>query len=71
MLFRSLRILGHEPLALAFYDALVRENGGRVVSKNSLLFWERAAKRPLHLPPDEGDESATGIVWLRDVIPEN
>lgn len=67
---RSLRILGLESLAVAFYDALVREDGCRVVSKNSLLFWERAAMRPLHLPPSESNEEATGVVWLRDVVPE-
>lgn len=62
--------MGHESLALAFHEALVQKNAGQRVSKTSLMFWNRSANRPLHLAPDESNEDATGVVWLRDVVPE-
>lgn len=68
--FRSLRILGLEPLALAFRKALTKHDTGYAVGKRSLTYWDRAAFRPLHLPPDEENENATGVAWLRDVVPE-
>ncbi|KAI5362072.1 Putative opioid growth factor receptor (OGFr) domain-containing protein [Septoria linicola] len=64
-IIRCLRILGLEQAALNFYDALVA-NKGAEVSARSLMYWERAAKRPLHLRPDEADEEAAGIAWLRE-----
>jgi hypothetical protein len=30
------------------------------------MYWRRAAERDLHLPPDEEDEDAEGIAWLRE-----
>lgn len=30
------------------------------------MYWQRAAERPLHLPPDEADENAKGVEWLRE-----
>lgn len=64
-IIRSMRILGLEPAALAFHDALVANAGGQVSSR-SLMYWDRAAKRPLHLPPDESNEAATGVKWLKE-----
>jgi hypothetical protein len=61
---RSLRILGLEPVASAFYQALVQNATG--VSERSLMYWDRAARRPLHLAPDENDESAEGVDFLRE-----
>lgn len=60
--FRCLRILGLEEVAQVFYQALVEH--GDPVSPRSRMYWQRAAERPLYLPPDEDDESATGIEWL-------
>ncbi|SMY22272.1 unnamed protein product [Zymoseptoria tritici ST99CH_1A5] len=65
-IIRCLRILGLEPVALAFYQALI-DNSGDVVSARSKMYWQRAAERPLHLPPAESDEDATGIEWLNGV----
>ncbi|CZT24877.1 uncharacterized protein RCC_10605 [Ramularia collo-cygni] len=68
-IIRCLRILGHKSLALAFYDALLECDEEQVVGRKSLMYWERAAKRPLHLPPEEDDEDAEGVTWLRYVVP--
>lgn len=62
-ILRCLRILGLEPLSLAFYQALQENAQG--VSSRSLKYWERAASRPLHLPPEEDNANAAGIGWLR------
>jgi hypothetical protein len=61
---RSLRVLGLEPVATAFHQALVQNAAG--VSDRSLMYWDRAARRPLHLAPDDDDETAEGIDFLRD-----
>ncbi|KAI4125866.1 MAG: hypothetical protein LQ338_004031 [Usnochroma carphineum] len=58
-IIRSCRVLGLEDEVKAFYVALIRvaeENQG-VISQKSLMFWQRAAERPLYLAPeDEADE---------------
>lgn len=64
-IIRSMRILGLEQAALAFHDALVFQQGNKV-SERSLMYWGRAAHRPLHLSPDESDENAPGTEWLKD-----
>ena len=65
-IIRCLRVLGCEVMAEAFYAALVEagESFGRVSSR-TMQFWERAAKRPLWLPPSENDENARGVEWLK------
>lgn len=63
-IIRSLRVLGLEDEARRFYRALL-ENERDCVSSRTLKFWKRAAERPLHLPPQEEDESAEGVAWLR------
>ncbi|EMF10413.1 uncharacterized protein SEPMUDRAFT_49639 [Sphaerulina musiva SO2202] len=63
-IIRSMRILGLENAASNFYSALVANENG-VVAKSSLMYWNRAAKRPLHLPPNESNEDAAGITWLK------
>lgn len=66
-IIRSLRVLGSNKQATALFECLGGlEEVMEEVSKKSLMFWERAAKRPLHLSPDETDEEATGVSWLRD-----
>lgn len=66
-IIRSLRVLGSEEQAVALSEFLASfDEVKKRVGKRSLMYWERAAKRPLHLPPDEDDESAVGIAWLRD-----
>ena len=60
---RCLRILGLESAAKAFFQALQDNASG--VSPRSLMYWRRAVERPLHLPPDDEDDNAPGISWLR------
>lgn len=53
-ILRSLRILGLEAEAAAFYKALsdiVYNGHSQVVSSQSAEFWRRAAERPLHWAP--------------------
>lgn len=64
-IIRCLRILYLEEVAEAFFDAL-KANSGNRVSPRSVMYWQRAATRPLHLPPSEDDEGADGISWLRE-----
>ncbi|KAH8596867.1 opioid growth factor receptor conserved region-domain-containing protein [Bisporella sp. PMI_857] len=55
-IIRSLRVLGLEEEAEAFYGAM-RKNGTRV-SSMSRMYWKRAARRQLNIPPDMDDEDA-------------
>lgn len=70
-IIRCLRVLGLEEEAAEFYKALVRvgtpgPEGRGGVSPMTLMFWKRAAKRPLEIPPedehypDEEDEEDVG-----------
>lgn len=59
-IIRCLRVLGLEGEAEEFYRAVVKaaaptpgRNGG--VSPKTLMFWRRAAKRPLQVPPEDED----------------
>ncbi|KAI9827116.1 MAG: hypothetical protein M1819_007007 [Sarea resinae] len=67
-IIRSLRVLGLEEEALAFYKALkkVAETSGKISAK-SIMFWGRAAHRPLHLAPEfEDDQVEGGADFLRE-----
>lgn len=68
-IIRSLRVLGLEEHAQAFYHALLevdRDFPGRI-SKGSIMYWTRAAVRPLYLAPSEDDDDAvTGPQFLQD-----
>ena len=69
-IIRSCRVLGLEDEAQTFYGALMAIAGERrgVISRKTLMFWRRAAERPLHLAPE--DEDADGgreLDWLVDV----
>lgn len=66
-ILRSLRILGLESDAAALHKFLsTDEDVTSFISPRSQMYWRRAAERPLHLPPDEDDEGAEGIGWLRE-----
>ncbi|KAI4243989.1 MAG: hypothetical protein L6R40_003200 [Gallowayella cf. fulva] len=66
-IIRSCRILGLEPEARAFHAALLEiAHDSVIISPKTLMFWQRAAERPLFLAPedDEGD-GGRGKGWLR------
>lgn len=62
-IIRCLRVLGLEATAQAFHQAL--QDNAEGVSSRSLMYWERAATRSLHLPPSEDNENACGVAWLK------
>ncbi|KAL8725657.1 MAG: hypothetical protein Q9166_007234 [cf. Caloplaca sp. 2 TL-2023] len=63
---RSCRVLGLEDEAASFHDALVKVSQERpgVISKKSLMFWRRAAERPLYLAPEDDEDWGRGKEWL-------
>lgn len=68
-IIRSLRVLGLENEALAFYHALENVESIRVSDK-SREFWRRAAERALNVRPDveirdENDENV-GLKFLKE-----
>lgn len=69
-IIRSLRVLGNGREAKAFFEALKevdRRYPGRI-GRRSLMYWQRAAERLLHVAPDDDDEDeATGPEFLRGV----
>lgn len=65
-IIRSLRVLGLEREAEAFFVALEQPSlagKGRISSK-SLMFWTRAAKRPLYLAPIDDRDGGEGADFL-------
>ena len=67
-IIRSIRILGLEEEAEAFFVALelIFKTTGRISSR-SLEYWRRAAQRPLNVPPHSQTSSASqGKGFLRD-----
>lgn len=59
-ILRSLRVLGLEDEARAFFAALVRIfDTYRRIGDDSMKFWRRAVERPLHIAPD-----GTEVDWL-------
>ncbi|KAL8780409.1 MAG: hypothetical protein Q9213_006494, partial [Squamulea squamosa] len=65
-IIRSCRVLGLEEEAAAFFEALmqvVRERRG-AISQKTVLFWRRAAERPLYLAPEEDEDQGRGKEWL-------
>ena len=64
-----MRVLGLESHAAAYFDALMKvsEDFPNRISSRSMMYWERAAKRPLYLAPDQDDDDAvTGPKFLVD-----
>jgi hypothetical protein len=51
-IIRSLRILGLEEEAVAFYEVISQ---ARTISPNSRMYWQRAATRPLNIAPHVND----------------
>ncbi len=66
-IIRSLRVLGLEAEARGFFEALkeVWERSG-VIGRRSLVFWTRAAERPLFLAPEDEDGTMGGVDFLRE-----
>lgn len=66
---RSLRVLGLEQNAQAFYKAIqdVNRDFPDRIGKRSMMYWERAAVRRLALAPDESDETVKGQSFLREL----
>lgn len=66
-IIRSLRVLGLEEEALAFYDII---STATIVSSRSRMYWGRAAHRPLNIRPDiddeDVDEERIGPKFLRE-----
>lgn len=68
-ILRSLRVLGLRDQAEAFHNFLSTDpDATKIVGSKSQMYWRRAAERPLHLPPDEDDEDAEGVAWLRGLV---
>ena len=68
-IIRSLRVLGLEAEAQAFYMALKKvyeENPGHINAK-SLKFWTRAAERPLYLAPEDDEDEGDGQDYLYEL----
>lgn len=66
-IIRCLRVLGLQQEAEAFFlklESVYHSCGGKI-SKTSLTFWTRAAKRPLWLAPEVNDvsEPGKGFLW--------
>ncbi|KAI9766735.1 MAG: hypothetical protein M1840_006379 [Geoglossum simile] len=64
---RSLRVLGLEDEALAFFVALkvLAERYRERISKNSVMYWERAALRPLFARPEDREiYKSSGLDFL-------
>lgn len=64
-IIRSLRVLGLEAEAAAFFEALkeVCVRSGRI-GERSLVFWGRAAERPLFLAPEDERDEGRGAGFL-------
>lgn len=63
-IIRSLRVLGLTNYAKAFHGALQDDEISSIVSRESQMYWRRAAERPLHLAPSDDDED-DGVNWLQ------
>ncbi|MCJ1435308.1 hypothetical protein MMC27_004680 [Xylographa pallens] len=65
-IIRSLRVLGLGKEALAFFAALqavYKSSDGRI-SQKSMMFWTRAAERPLYLAPEDDRDDGEGLDFL-------
>jgi hypothetical protein len=67
-IIRSLRVLGLEPEAEAFFVAVEQlcQSVNGQISSRSLMFWTRAAKRPLHLAPEQDEDEGDGADFLHE-----
>ena len=64
-IIRSLRVLGLEAEATAFFRAVedVYNTTGRIGAR-SLLYWTRAVERPLYLAPEDKEDKGDGKDFL-------
>jgi len=64
-IIRSLRVLGLQSEADLFFQALVKvyEDSAKI-SERSLMYWTRAAKRPLYLAPEDEEDEGHGVDFL-------
>ena len=67
-ILRSLRILGLEDEAGAFFSALkkVYDTNSKAIDSGTFEFWARAAERPLHLTPQDEKGEERGEKFLRE-----
>lgn len=68
-IIRSLRVLGLEEEAIAFFQALKSIQEASNISPKSLNYWSRAAFRPLYIAPDvdsDDEDGVRGPKFLRD-----
>ena len=65
-IIRSLRVLGLEAHARAFFLALVSvyDDGKSGIGGRSMAFWARAAERPLYLAPEDERDGGKGKDFL-------
>jgi len=64
-IIRSLRVLGLENAADEFFKALEDVYGrSEKISEKSMMFWNRAAKRPLFIAPEDDEDGGTGAGFL-------
>ncbi|MCJ1294504.1 hypothetical protein MMC34_006062 [Xylographa carneopallida] len=65
-IIRSLRVLGLETEARAFFTALqaVYKSSEGGISQKSMMFWMRAAERPLFLAPEDDRDEGEGLNFL-------
>lgn len=68
-IIRSLRVLGLDREAQAFYNAVKDIQVQSTISDRSLRYWTRAMERPLNIRPDEDEEHETmGPRFLREFV---
>lgn len=65
-IIRCLRVLGLEEHAAGFFRVLrsVYNDGRSGIGGKSMMFWTRAAERPLHLAPEEEEDEGQGKDFL-------
>lgn len=63
-IIRSLRVLGLEDEARAFFSTLQKVHAASNISSKSLMFWTRAAERPLYIAPDDEEDDGTAPDYL-------
>lgn len=65
-----MRVLGLEEEALAFFKALKLVQEASNISPRSLMYWSRAAFRPLDIAPEvdpEDEDTVRGPKFLREL----
>lgn len=63
-IIRSLRVLGLEEEAIAFFSALKNVQASSNISSKSLIFWTKAAERPLYIAPEDEEDDGTADEYL-------